>query len=281
MRELKEYPVLCDEVFYRGMHILDYLYTAKDISSLDIEAIKNTILSALVEKKEINPGKEFLNLRGMAMTSTYFFGCNIYDSKPFIQGFPLWIKEKLRKRSLNITGSLPVSVYLARLTSDSDYDIQAANVALSIIFEDFEFIFADYNSMSNPKTRVLDRQFLVAKVDGIDYIFDVLTKRMYDKKEFARVYEMEIKESVRKSEFNEQQKQLYANQTAEETDNYAEFLAMTCPFIEAMSDVPNMQEYIHEIELSKVNFPDAFENAKHFSQAKKDPKELKIGALTV
>ena len=53
MRELKEYPVLCDEVFYRGMHILDYLYTAKDISSLDIEAIKNTILSALVEKKKL------------------------------------------------------------------------------------------------------------------------------------------------------------------------------------------------------------------------------------
>ena len=266
MRKLDSYALLKNDVFYRGMHILDYLYTAKNITSLDIEAIKNTILTALVEKKEIDPGKEFLDLKRMEITDVFYFGCDIYNPKPFVQGFPLWMKEKLRSRSLKITGSLPVSVHAARPTSELGYCVYDANTAFSILFDDFSFIVADYNSPTRSKVRAENRPFLVATVDGTEYLFDILTKRMYDKKEFMRIYEMKIKDSVRKSEFDERQKQLYAEQTAEDKHSYGVFLSMTSQFIDAMKDNPNMQEYIHEIELSRKYFPTAFEEAEQIQK---------------
>lgn len=266
MRKLDTYDVLKNDVFYRGMHILDYLYTDKKVTGLDIEAIKNTILTALVEKKEIDPGKEFLDLKRMEITDKFYFGCDIYNPKPFVQGFPLWMKEKLRTRSLKITGSLPVSVHAARPTSELGYCVYDANTAFSILFDDFAFIVADYNSPTRPNVRAVDRPFLEATVDGTDYLFDILTKRMYDKKEFMRIYEMEIKDSVRKSEFDERQKDLYAEQTQEDTKNYGAFLSMTSQFLDAMKDVPKMQEYMYEIEQSKKYFPAAFEESKRFQE---------------
>lgn len=266
MKELSSYRVLTEDVFYRGMHILDYLYTEEDISGLDIEAIKNTILTALVEKNEIDPNKEFLDLKRMIITDVFYFGCDIYNPKPFVQGFPLWMKEKLRSHSLKITGSLPVSVHAARPTSELGYCVYDANTAFSILFDDFAFLVADYNSPTRAKTRATDRPFLEATVNGTPYLFDILTKRMYDKKEFARIYDMEIKDYVRKSDFNVQQKQLYAEQTQEDDRNYGSFLALTYSLIDAMKDVPGMQEYIHEIELSRKFFPKAFDDAEQFKQ---------------
>lgn len=266
MRKLSSYQVLKEDVFYRGMHILDYLYTAKDISNLDIEAIKNTILTALVEKNEINPGCEFLDLKKMVITDIYYFGCDIYNPKPFVQGFPLWMKEKLRSRALKITGSLPVSVHASRPTSELGYCIYDANTAFSILFDDFKFLVADYNSPTRPKTRAQNRPFLEANVDGTAYLFDILTKRMYDKKAFMKIYDMDIKESISKSEFDDNQNKLYQEQTEENSNSYGAFLAMTDSFIDMMRNNPNMQEYIYEIEKSKKYFPQAFKDAEQFKQ---------------
>ena len=40
MKKLDSYEVLNNEVFYRGMNILDYLYSKEKISKLDLEAFK-------------------------------------------------------------------------------------------------------------------------------------------------------------------------------------------------------------------------------------------------
>ena len=276
MKRLDSYEVLNNEVFYRGMHILDYLYSNERISDLDIEAIKATILCALVERNLIDPEHEFLDLRTMSITKTYYFGCEIYNPKPFVQGFPLWMKEKLRTHALKITGSLPVSVRVAKPSGGLGFCVYDVNTALSVIFDDFSFIVADYDSPTRPGKKAKDRPFLEANIDGITYLFDILTKRMFEKKEFTRRYNMEVKHVVRKSQFDEAQRNLYEEQTTEDTSNYGVFLSMTMPVIDAMRDYPKMQEYLYEIEKSKKIFPRAFEEIE---EIKADMKAKGIGQL--
>lgn len=278
MKKLDSYEVLNNEVFYRGMHILDYLYSKEKISILDLEAVKATILCALVDRKLIDPDCEFLDLRTMSITNNFYFGCDIYNPKPFVQGFPLWMKEELRNHSLHITGSLPVSVHAARPAGATHFCIYDANTAFSILFSEFSFIIADYDSPTRPNKRAVNRPFLEADVDGTTYLFDLLTKRMFDKKGFVRRYNMEEKQRVQKSKFDESQQAVYQEAVAEENIYYGSYLLMSLPMIEAMRDFPRMQEYIYEIERSKKYYPEAFKEAEAL---KDDIKKLEIGQLNI
>ena len=273
MKRLDSYSVLVNDVFYRGMHILDYLYSKENISTLDIEAIKNTILTALVEKGEIDQYHEFLDLRKMVITDVFYFGCDCYNPKPFVQGIPLWMKEQLRDKSLRITGGLPVSVHATRPTSWEGYCVYDANTAFSILFDDFTFLIADYDSPTRPGKKATDRPFLEAEVDGTSYLFDLLTKRMFETEEFTRRYKMIVKERVQKSKFDERQTALYAEQTSIDKRSYGTFLSLCLPMIEGCRDVPKMQEYIYEIDESKEFFPRAFEEVE---EIKEDMKRFGI-----
>lgn len=270
MKRLDSYDVLNKEVFYRGMHILDYLYSDEKIELLDIEAVKATILSALVERNLIDPNREFLDLRTMSITESFYFGCEIYNPHPFVQCFPLWMKEELRKHSLNITGSIPVSVHASRPAGGAHFCIYDANTAFSVLFDEFTFINADYDSPTRPKERVTNRPFLEADVDGVTYLFDLLTKRMFKKNDFMLKYNMKIRESLVKSQFNEQQKELYQRDTKEVTNGYDSYLSVTMPFLESMREFPKMQEFVYEIEKSKEYYPEAFATLNH----NKDIKQL-------
>ena len=274
MKRLDSYDVLNNEIFYRGMHILDYLYSNEKISDLDISAIKATILSALVERGLIDPEHEFLDLRTMSITRTFYFGCEIYNPKPFVQGFPLWMKEKIRNRSLTITGSLPVSVHTSRPAGGVHFCVYDANTAFSVIFDDFAFLIADYDSPTRAGKRATNRPFLEADVDGTTYLFDLLTKRMFDKKEFIRRYNMEIKERVQKSKFDQRQQSLYDEQTAESTSNYGTYLSLTLSMINELRQFPKMQEFIYEIEESKKYYPTAFLEVE---EIKEDMKRMGLG----
>ena len=58
--KLSDYEILNEQVFYRGWHILEYI-NSHDLTELDIEAIKATIMDALVSNNDIDPMIEFLS----------------------------------------------------------------------------------------------------------------------------------------------------------------------------------------------------------------------------
>jgi len=262
MKRLDSYEVLNNEVFYRGMHILDYLYSNKGISELDIEAIKATLMCALVERNLIDPKLEFLNLKKMIITNSFDSECYIYDPNPFVQSFPLWMKEELRKHSLYITGSIPVSVHVARPAGSVHYCVYDANTSLSVIFENFAFIIADYDSPTRIGKRAVDRPFLEADINGVTYLFDVLTKRMFNKNEFMKRYNMEIKNCIKKSEFDDEQTALYKEHTTEQTTCYGSYLHLTSSIFKELHGLPKFQEFFYELEKSREFYPEAFDDVE-------------------
>lgn len=109
MKSLYSYAILNNEVFYKCWHILEYITAHPNMSELDQEAIKATIMDTLVYKGEINPNTEFLSFENLAITENpndYH-----YEKNPDICGIPLYLKEQLCKRSLTITGGLPISLH--------------------------------------------------------------------------------------------------------------------------------------------------------------------------
>ena len=72
MKKLEEYEVL-KTVFYRGVSILEYIRLYPNLDDLDVEAIKATIMNALVDSNSIHPEREFLSLDSCAIIITENF----------------------------------------------------------------------------------------------------------------------------------------------------------------------------------------------------------------
>lgn len=258
MKLLTEYEIL-NTVFYRGIPVLKYIANNPTMSELDREAIQSTIMNALVYKKCIDETKEFLNFEALAITNNeedYH-----YEEYPFVTGYPLWLKEEMRKHVIRWSGSIPVSVHAARPSGRVTYCIYDANTVLSIFFDDFAFIEANYDSPTRTGVRVERRPFLEVKMGEKMYLVDALTKRFFEEEEFNRRYQLEVTYRIKNKDFNAEQKARYQEQT-EETDGYGSFLAFTIPMLETFKSSPKFEEYLYEVEESKKYFPEAWEDAR-------------------
>lgn len=263
MTSLLDYDILTNEVFYRCWHILDYIAAHPDMPPLEREAIEATIMEALVSKKLIDPTKQSLDLKNLVIVDDTEHYC--YEEHPRICGIPLWMKDKFRKKSVYIAGSVPISLRLSRppvkFGRSCVYD---PNYAVSSIFEDATFIEAIYDSPTRPGVRLEEtRPFVEVKIDGVDYLVDVLTKRILRSDWFKEEFNMDIKHSTTVSTADEEDKRRYYNSIAE-SNQLATLAAMLEPLIDKTS--PIMAEYRYEFEKTKENFPEEWEKAELFKQ---------------
>lgn len=263
MTSLLDYDILTNEVFYRCWHILDYIAAHPDMPPLERESIEATIMEALVSKKLIDPTKQSLDLKNLVIVDDTEHYC--YEEHPRICGIPLWMKDKFRKKSVYIAGSVPISLRLSRppvkFGRSCVYD---PNYAVSSIFEDATFIDAIYDSPTRPGVRLEEtRPFVEVKIDGVDYLVDVLTKRILRSDWFKKEFNMEIKHSTTVSTADEEDKRRYYNSIAE-SNQLASLAAMLEPLIDKTS--PIMAEYRYEFEKTKENFPEEWEKAELFKQ---------------
>ncbi len=273
MKKLEEYEVL-KTVFYRGVSILEYIRLYPNLDDLDVEAIKATIMNALVDSNSIHPEREFLSLDSCAITNNpadYHYG-----KFPFVMGYPLWLKDKMRNRIIRQSGSIPISVHASRPSGRVSYCIYDANTTLSVFFEDFAFIEADYSSPTRQGVRVEKRPFLEVFMNDRTYLVDVLTKRFFEEEEFAKRYGLTVSYRIRKKDFNRKQKEIYAEQTEESKEGYGSFLALSLPMLSVFSQIPKFQEYLYELEESKKHFEGAWEDAFEIMKAcsKEEPPKI-------
>ncbi len=258
MKKLEEYEVL-KTTFYRGEYLLKYIARHPDMSELDKEAIKATIMNALVYKGCIQPEKEFLDWDALAITNDK--KGYPYEEYPFITGYPLWLKEEARKRIIKWSGSIPISVHAARPSGRVTYCIYDANIVMSVFFDDFSFIEASYDSPTRPGIRVEGRPFLEVTMGEKIYLVDTITKRFFEEKEFLQRYHLEVTYRINKKNFTLEQQEIYREQTEDRKREYSNFLAFSKPMLGTFSTIPNFEEYCYELEVSKSIFPASWEEA--------------------
>ena len=171
MVNLYDYDLLVNDVFYRCWHILEYIERHPNMSDLEKEAIKATIMDALVTKKLIDPNSQSLDFDKMCIVNNLDF--YTYDKHPNICGIPLWMKEKFREKSIYVTGGIPVSIFLAKPPSKiARYCVFDPNTAVSSIFEDATFYNAIYNSPTRNIRIDEARPFVEVLIDDKLYLCD-------------------------------------------------------------------------------------------------------------
>ncbi len=176
MIDLSSFELLKNDVFYRSYPILEYL-RRPNLDDLDYQAIMATIMDALVSKKLIDPQTQFLDMKNLCITNVKDDATYSYQKTPFVMGIPLWIKEESRKYCPAITGFTPISFFISKTPSIVHFCVYDVNTALSIVFDEFTFLLCDYDSPTRIGQRAKDRPFLEAKIEGVPYLFDLLTKR--------------------------------------------------------------------------------------------------------
>ena len=262
MKSLFDYPIIVNDTFYKCWYVLEYLEKHKNLSELDKEAIKATIMDALVYNGDINPLKEFLSLDELAITDNpndYH-----YTSTPNVCGIPMAIKDKLRNKCLYISAGVPVTLFLAKPPSDTlRYCVYDPNTAFSVIFDDFTFYEAIYTSPTRGVRLTESRPFVEVEINGELYLVDTITNRIYKSSYFKERYDLEIIDKVRKREFNDKQKALYMEQTTLKC-NLAEILM----FYELSKNfnAPELAEQNYELEKTKKLYPEAWREYKNIQK---------------
>lgn len=265
MTSLLDYDFLMHDVFYKCWHILEYIEKHKNISKLDREAIKATIMDALVYKGLIDPEKESLDLENMCICEDTDHYC--YDPHPNVCGIPQWMKEEFRHRCLLITAGNPISVFISKPPSKVlRYCVYDPNTAISSIFPDATFYNVIYTSPTRGVIIESKRPFVEVEIDGVLYLVDSITKRIFKSSYFKKTYGFEcVDEPFKVSEL-----------TGKNLESYKEFITPcktydeTIPFIEMtianLKDDPAQAELIYEFEKSKEIYPEYFEEARRFMQ---------------
>lgn len=260
MKKLEEYDVLNKDVFYRTTHILEYIKNHPEMSELDKMAIKATIMEALVYKGVIDKEKEFLDLDNLSIdnnSSNYH-----YEKTPDISGIPLEIKDELRKHCIYITGGIPITMSLAKPSSKiSRYCVYDPNTAVSSIFDDFTFYDVIYKSPTRGVRIEEPRPFVEVPINGELYLVDILTKRIIKSTFFRDNYGFEIINQVSKSNFNETQRKMYETHISP-SNSLASYI-FTCYGLIMNNPNINMQEMKYELEKSKEDYPDAWNEAAY------------------
>lgn len=220
------------------------------MSELDETAIKATIMEALVHTREINPASESLDLKNLRiLNSTCHYR---YEKNPNVCGIPLWIKQAFRKKSIEITKGLPLSIFLANPPSKEErFCILDQNIAFSSIFEDAKFYYATYDSPTRGVRISEPRQFVEIKIDNELYLVDVLTKVMYKSSWFKEKYKFQETSSWTIKDLTGQGK-LFYQQSIQEKLNLSEQLA-GLKSLENNTN-PAMAEKKFELEQSKFNY---------------------------
>lgn len=257
MTNLFDYEVLVNEVFYKCWHILEWIEKHPNMSDLDKQAISATIMDALVTKKLVNPQIQSLDLEHLCIVNNLEY--YTYEKHPNISGIPLWMKEEFRKKSLYITGGIPISMFLAKPPSKYiRYCVYDPNTAVSSIFPDATFYNAVYDSPTRGIRIDSVRPFVEVNIDGENYLVDALTKRIFRSSWFKETYNFEIKEHQAISKFNKK-KMNYYRESIKEDKKLAEFVPFVLPVL--ASDAPELAEMKYEVEQSKVYYPDEWVRA--------------------
>lgn len=263
MKKLSDFSILKEKVFYRGWHILEYIETHKELTELDKNAIKATIMEALVSSKEIDPSREYLNFDNLCITNDKKDDTYSYEKHPNISGIPLWMKELFRTKSIYITGGLPVSVFLS-IPSKSRciYDM---NTSVSAFFEKCTFYTVNYKSPTRLGVIALDRPFVEIEIDGVLYLVDNITRRIIRRDFFERNYGFDIKNSISKEDITEDKKVIYDEHISKHI-NMSPYLSCYYCFSEDFRKSKEAAEHEYEIEMSKKYFPNAWEDYKRYME---------------
>lgn len=261
MVELKQYDLIVSHVFYRSYHVLDYIAKNPNMSDLDREAICATIMDALVYKGLIDPAKQSLDLDRLCICDDTKHYC--YNPQPFVTSIPLEIKEKMRKRCLKFSGGIPASVFYARPAGSARYCIYDMNTVFSAFFDEATFIVCDYQSPTREGVIATDRPFVEVPINGTHYLVDALTKRIFRSDSFRERYRLTEKRRIAKKDFDETQKEVYAEQISED-NNYAVYLSLVGCFFQ--SGEGNLAEIAYETNMSRCYFLEQFDEAERLKQ---------------
>jgi len=274
MKNLFDYDILVNEVFYKCWHILDYIMKHPDMDSLDRLAVKATIMDALVESKSIDPTRQSLDLNNFCIVDNLDY--YKYEKYPNICGIPLWMKKEFRKKSLQITGGIPISIFLSKPPSKiSRYCVYDPNTAVSAIFSDATFYNAIYTSPTRGIRLEKTRPFVEVNINGVDYLVDTLTKRILKSSWFKETYNFEIKSEQTISTMNTEKLDYY-KQSIKEYKSLSFILPFMLPVLEANN--PEFAEMKYETYKSKIYFPLEWE---HYQLMENEMKNLKFNSLSL
>ena len=178
MKSLYEYEVLVNDTFYRSWHVLEYIEQHPNMSELDKEAVKATIMDALVYAGAIDPDWEYLDLENCCISGDP--AGYEYDIHPNVSSIPMWLKEEMRHKCVKISAGIPVAMYVARPASyPGAYCVYDPNTAVSSLFKDFTFYEAKYVSPTRGVKIEKSRPFVEVDINGELYLVDILTKRIF------------------------------------------------------------------------------------------------------
>lgn len=261
-----DYDLLTNEVFYKSWHILEYIEKNPNMSDLDIQAIEATIMDALVSKKLIDPKTQSLDIENLSIVNNLEH--YTYEKHPNISGIPLWMKEEFRKKAIQITGGLPISIYLARPASKVvRYCVYDPNTAVSAIFDDATFYNTIYTSPTRGVRLEEQRPFVEVDIDGELYLVDILTKRILKSSWFRETYDMEVKSAHTISKMSRKRLKYYKEAISDHRSLW-QIIPFMGPLLE-MRD-PSHAEYAYEVEQSKKYFKEEWEKYEEYKEEMKN-----------
>ncbi len=267
MKSLFDYPLLVNEVFYRGSHILSWIEEHNEASTLDKQALQATIMDALVYKNLIDPEKESLDLEHLCIHEN--LDHYIYEKYPNVVGIPLWMKEEFRRVRLKVSDGIPLSIYLARPTMKNKtarYCIYDMNTAVSALFETATFYNVFYVSPTRGVKVEEQRPFVEIAINEELYLVDNLTKRIFKSSFFKETYGFEIQSMDKKEEYQGLKQEMYKDFVTPKTEFY-----YLIPFLNMMTNakMEGNEEFCYELEKSKGYFPEEWEMYEQESQFRK------------
>ncbi len=262
MKSLLEYDIVTKELFYKGWNLLEYI-EKHELSDLDKEAIKATIMDALVYKGNINPEEEFLNLEQLVITNNpndYH-----YTETPNVSCIPQHIKDLLRRKCIKQSASVPIMLFIAKPASKwHRYCVYDPNYAVSSVFEEAAFYECIYDSPTRPGVRLTEkRPFVEVTINGELYLVDTITNRIFRSSWFKEKYNMEILQTIRKSSLTEEQREIYKEMTTEMI-----FLAEMIPFYQISTEfpIPEYAETNYEFAYTKKTYPEEWEMSEEIKK---------------
>lgn len=257
MKSLYEYEVLVNDTFYRSWHVLEYIEQHPNMSELDREAVKATIMDALVYAGAIDPDWEYLDLENCCISGDP--AGYEYDIHPNVSSIPMWLKEEMRHKCVKISAGIPVAMYVARPASyPGAYCVYDPNTAVSSLFKDFTFYEAKYVSPTRGVKIEKSRPFVEVDINGELYLVDILTKRIFKTSWFKETYDMEIIDSNSPKKFNRGQREHYKEQT-EDSVEIATYLCFTEMLRSMIPKSHKDAEFDYELEQARKNYPEEWE----------------------
>lgn len=256
MKSLYDFKHLQEDTFYRCEHILRYIEKNRNLDALEKEAIQNTIMDSLVYFHDIDPSCSSLDLENMVIFDDVKHFC--YKEYPDICGIPQFMKELFRTKEICVTGSMPISMFLAKPPSKQvRYCVFDPNTAVSAVFPYAKFYNVKYLSPTRGVYLKEDRPFVEVPIGKEMYLVDTLTKRIIKSTFFKENFGFDVSYAMDTRTLDKKRQEIYEEQIAP-TNNYANTLFMKeCIDKElGLINVDNLAEYFYEKEKSKQYFKD-------------------------